>query len=185
MEHNTQQRILDVGCGRKKHLGAIGIDCNPDTDADVIHDLNTFPYPFDDNSFDVVNCDSILEHLDDFFRVMEELHRIAVPNGQIRINVPYYTSFDAFTDPTHRHFFTSRSFDYFREDYAYNYYTKVRFIIVKIHITFLRLKQLKGLSPHKLLGVEFFANKWIKIYEAFFAYIFPAHIISFELQVVK
>ena len=177
--------ILDLGCGNKKVPGSIGIDNDPNTSADVIHDLNVFPYPFPDNKFNEIHCDSILEHLDDFFRVMEEIHRITTYAGIVRIKVPYYTSFDAYTDPTHKHFFTSRSFDYFREDYAYSYYTKVRFVIVDIHLTFLKLKQLSGISPHKLLGIEIFANKWLKIYEAFFAYIFPAHIISYELKVIK
>lgn len=178
-------KILDIGCGRNKIPGAIGIDLNPETQADIIHDLNVFPYPFADNEFEAVNCDSILEHVEDILRVMEEIHRITLPGGRVHVKVPYYTSFDAFTDPTHKHFFTSRSFDYFREDYVYNYYTKARFVIQEMRLTFLRLKQLGGISPHKLLGIEFLANRWIKIYEAFFAYIFPAQIISFELQVIK
>ncbi|PID57160.1 SAM-dependent methyltransferase [candidate division KSB3 bacterium] len=178
-------KVLDIGCGRKKVSGAVGVDLNPRTDADVIHDLNVFPYPFQDGEFDEVYCDSILEHLENFFQVMEELHRVTVAGGIIRVKVPHYTSFDAYTDPTHRHFFTSRSFDYFREDYAYNYYTTARFEILDIHLTFLRLKQLGGISPHKCLGIEWFANRWIKLYEAFFAYIFPAHILSCTLQVVK
>ncbi len=178
-------KILDIGCGMKKRPGAIGIDINPATGADVVHNLNVFPYPFADNEFDEVNCDSILEHLEDFFRVMEGIHRITVRDGIVYVKVPYYTSFDAFTDPTHRHFFTSRSFDYFREDYAYNYYSTARFAIMETRLTFLKLKQLGGLSPHKMLGIEFLANKAIKIYEAFFAYIFPAHILSFTLKVIK
>ena len=32
-------KILDVGCGQNKYPGAIGIDSNPRTSADVIHDL--------------------------------------------------------------------------------------------------------------------------------------------------
>ena len=178
-------KMLDVGCGKRKIPGSIGIDMNPEADADVIHDLNSFPYPFADNAFDEVNCDSILEHLDDVFKVMEEIHRITTGGGIVRIKVPYYTSFDAFTDLTHKHFFTSRSFDYFRANYAYNYYTKARFVIEDVHLTFLKLRQLGGISPHKLLGIEFLANKCLKIYEAFFAYIFPAHILSFKLKVVK
>ncbi len=177
--------ILDIGCGRNKRAGAIGMDKNSNTDADVIHDSNQFPYPFDDNRFDLIVCDSVLEHLDDLFRVMEEIHRIIVPNGIVDIKVPYYTSFDAFTDPTHRHFFTSRSFDYFREDYTYNYYTAARFAIRNTHLTFLRLQQIGGRSPHAMLGIEFFANRSMKIYEAFFAYIFPGHVLYFELQAIK
>ena len=178
-------KILDIGCGRSKFPGAIGVDVNPQIEADVIHDLNIFPYPFEDNGFDEVYCDSILEHLDDIFKVMEEIHRITVDRGTVRIKVPHYTSFDAHTDPTHTHFFTSRSFDYFRDDFVYNYYTTARFDIVDIRVSFLKLKQFGGISPHKLLGIEFFANRWIKIYEAFFAYMFPAHILSFTLQVIK
>jgi ubiquinone/menaquinone biosynthesis C-methylase UbiE len=177
--------VLDVGCGQKKRPGAIGIDCNPRTAADVLHDLNVFPYPFRDNEFQEIHCDSILEHLDDFFRVMSELYRIACPGGVIHIKVPYYTSFDAYTDPSHKHFFTSRSFDYFRENYAYNYYTPTRFTIVARHLTFLRLKQLGNRSPYQMIGIEYLANTFMRVYEAFFAYIFPAHILSFTLRVMK
>lgn len=178
-------KLLDVGCGRKKLAGAIGIDKHPNSDADILHDLERFPYPFADNEFDEVNCDSILEHLDNFFKVMEELHRITRADGLIRVKVPYYTSFDAYTDPTHKHFFTSRSFDYFCEDYAYSYYTPARFEILDRRLTFLKLKQLGGIAPYKLIGIEFLANANLKIYEAFLAYVFPAHILTVILRVVK
>jgi len=46
-------KILDVGCGTNKHPGAIGLDYNPRTGADVIHDLNEVPYPFPDDEFDL------------------------------------------------------------------------------------------------------------------------------------
>jgi len=45
-------RILDVGCGIHKQPGAIGIDRNPASRADVLADLDRFPYPFGDSSFD-------------------------------------------------------------------------------------------------------------------------------------
>jgi len=32
-------KILDVGCGANKHLGAIGLENNPYASADVIHVL--------------------------------------------------------------------------------------------------------------------------------------------------
>jgi len=35
-------KILDVGCGNAKTTNAIGIDSNPTTQADVIHDLNLY-----------------------------------------------------------------------------------------------------------------------------------------------
>ena len=45
-------KIFDVGCGANKTEGAIGLDHNPRTNADVIHDLGELPYPFPDNEFE-------------------------------------------------------------------------------------------------------------------------------------
>jgi hypothetical protein len=39
----VDKKILDVGCGQNKFPGAIGIDANPRSHADVIHDLGNFP----------------------------------------------------------------------------------------------------------------------------------------------
>jgi hypothetical protein len=39
-------RTLDVGCGINKLPGSIGIDRNPAGRADVICELDQFPYPF-------------------------------------------------------------------------------------------------------------------------------------------
>jgi len=125
-------KILDFGCGNKKIKGAIGIDVNRNTEADVIADLNHFPYPLRDSSFDLIICDNILEHLNDLIKVMEELHRIAKPGAKIVIKAPYFRSTGAFQDPTHRTFITEKTFDYFLEDSSYNFYTKARFRIKKI-----------------------------------------------------
>jgi len=57
-------KILDIGCGKNKAKNAIGIDFNPNFQADIIHDLNVFPWPLDDNKFDAVLCYNILEHID-------------------------------------------------------------------------------------------------------------------------
>jgi len=37
------------------------------------------------------------------------------PGGRVVIQVPYFRSIDAFSDPTHKHFFTAQSLDYFVE----------------------------------------------------------------------
>ena len=58
-------KILDVGCGANKMEGAIGLDNNPRTNADVIHDLGELPYPFPDNEFDLVVSSHVVEHVPD------------------------------------------------------------------------------------------------------------------------
>lgn len=57
----------------KKTEGAVGIDFVGNTNADVVHDLNIFPYPFPDNDFDKVVCSHVMEHIDDVVKVMEEV----------------------------------------------------------------------------------------------------------------
>jgi SAM-dependent methyltransferase len=110
---NQAPRILDLGCGNKKRAGAVGVDFNDRTAADIVHDLNVFPYPIKDAEFDEVYLDNCLEHLDNVIRVMEEVHRVLKPGGLAKVIVPYFRSRWAFIDPTHRHFFTVNSFDFF------------------------------------------------------------------------
>lgn len=110
---NQPLKVLDLGCGNKKRSGAVGIDFNSRTAADIIHNLNDFPYPLEDSSFDEIYLDNTLEHLDDVIRVMEEVHRIVKLGGLVKVIVPYFRSLWAHIDPTHKHFFTVNSFAYF------------------------------------------------------------------------
>ena len=102
----ASKKILDLGCGKKKRPGTIGVDWSDRHDADIIHDLNTFPYPFSDNEIDKVYLDNVLEHLCDPMRVMQEIHRITKVNATVKVIVPYFRSAWAFVDPTHKTFFS-------------------------------------------------------------------------------
>src|SRR5580698_619212 len=74
-------RILDVGCGINKYPGSIGVDRNANTRADVLCDLDRFPYPFRDSSFAELRAIHVIEHVSDVIRAMAELHRVVVPCG--------------------------------------------------------------------------------------------------------
>jgi SAM-dependent methyltransferase len=186
MDTNFKGKILDLGCGRNKHAGAIGIDFNENTDADIIHDLNDFPYPFDDNEFDKIILNHILEHLDDVVKVLEEIYRVAKPNALVLVDTPYFTSIDAFADPTHKHFFSARSFDYFTGDFEdFSYYSDIRFHKLRVEIRFWEWKKLRGFKLQNWVGLGLLANKLTKFYEVFFAHIFPAKEIHYELRVIK
>ncbi len=178
--------VLDLGCGQRKLPGSVGVDFNQDSDADVIHDLNRFPYPFPNDQFDVVHCDGILEHLDDIVRVMEEIHRIARPGGRVEVIAPYFTSVDAYTDPTHKRFFSMRSFDYFTGEFPeFDLYTRSRFRRTRVELYFWRLPRLGGLRVQHLVGAHWLARRFPTVYERFFAYILPAQLIRYELEVIK
>ena len=174
--------MLDVGCGMRKRAGAVGIDVNPRSQADVIHDLSKFPYPFSDNYFDEIVCDNVLEHLDDIVAVMEEMHRIGKQNALVRIIVPFFAHRNANTDPTHRHFFGVHSFDYFVEgtDNASFRYSTARYELVSVEFE-------KGLEQVHWFDriIKWFANGRKDMYENRLAYIFPLKNLTFELRVKK
>ena len=106
-------KILDLGCGLRKVPGAIGADRLPGSDADILMDLDAVPYPFKENQFDRVECLNTLEHAKEIVPVIREIHRILVPGGLLHIVVPHFSSLHAFSDLTHRHFFSSQSLDHF------------------------------------------------------------------------
>jgi len=169
-------QILDVGCGSKKHPGAIGLDISADTDADIVHDLDVFPYPLEDGSFDVILMQDVLEHVAEPMRLADELHRILRPGGRLLLRTPHFSSSLAYGDPTHRHYYSTKAISYLAEP-AFAHYSASRFSIV--HIT------LDLWLPYRLLGIASLANRFPELYEKYFAFWFPTMNIRAELTAVK
>ena len=46
---------LNLGCGRDIREGYVNLDKAGLDGVDVVHDLNVFPYPFEDNEFDEIH----------------------------------------------------------------------------------------------------------------------------------
>lgn len=77
---------------------------------DHLLDLEKTKLPFKDNSVDEIRAWHLLEHISNFFELMNECHRILKSDGLFKIQVPMYPSIDAFTDPTHIRYFTEHTF---------------------------------------------------------------------------
>jgi len=175
-----QKKILHLGCGMDKLPGSVGVDINKKSKADVIHNLDKFPYPFETNQFEIIVANNIIEHLDSVPLVMKEMYRISKKGAKILITTGHFSGLDSFTDPTHKHFFTSRTFDYFipgTDLYKYEY-ADVTFKMVKVTVG-------PNTSNLFLKVLLFFINKYVIWYEKRFAFIFPVGVISYELEVVK
>lgn len=168
-------RSLNVGCGGRRLVDALGIDIRPGPDVDVICDLNKYPWPFKDESFDMVYCCDIIEHLDDVVKTMQEIHRVAQDKAKVIISTPHFSHPNSFRDPTHKWHFTIDSFDYFTEELKYPVYTKEKFKILKKEFKFGRKfgisTILAKLSPRR--------------YEKYYSHRFPPYGLYFELEVVK
>ena len=180
-------KILDVGCGANKYEGAIGLDNNPRTAADVIHDLGSVPYPFPDSEFDLIVSRHVVEHVPDVMAFIGELHRITKPGGRIRLVAPHYTNPDWANDLTHRNHLNSYSFNTFLPGrQVFDFYTDIQLKPIRTHVSLLTL--------WKTLGIEFVVNldqraeglRFLrKFWEHYLSYIFRGKELHFEFEVVK
>lgn len=121
------RRELLIGCGsdRRKKVTFEGIpkeweslttlDIDPGVKPDVVWDLDSLPYPFEDNSFDEIHATEVLEHCGTqgdwkfFFAQFGEFYRILKPNGYLVATVPMWDSPWAWGDPGHRRIITKGS----------------------------------------------------------------------------
>ena len=175
---NLQGRqLLNLGCGLKHLPNAVNLDITAETNPDLVHDLNSVPWPLPDNHFREVLAYDVIEHLDDFIGVMEEIHRICQNKAIARITVPHFSGPEAYTDPTHRRYFGYLSFDYVTGEHEIEFYTRVRFRKVVSSIIF--FPSLVNKIVWRL------ANRYPAAYERRWAWIFPAWYLYFELEVVK
>lgn len=113
------RRELLIGCGNsrdkkiylddnsKEWTNLTTIDIDPNCGADVIHDLNIMPWPFEDDFFDEIHAYDVLEHLgrqgdyESFFSHFSEMYRILKPGGVIIASTPSLESRWLWGDPGH------------------------------------------------------------------------------------
>lgn len=168
--------VLDIGCGSAKRAGAVGLDISADTDADIVHDLDAFPYPIDDESFEQIIMQDVLEHVREPIRLFEELHRIGRPGARVQLRTPHFSSVLAYSDPTHLHYFSTMAIRSLAEP-RFSHYTTVRFRVLRIHLDMW--------MPFRVLGIERLANRMLGAYEKYLAFHLPAMNIRAELEVIK
>lgn len=117
---------VDLACGVRKKEDYIGVDREEGDGVDIVHDLLTFPWPFENESVYEFNCEHFVEHIPIQFadgsfglhRFMEEVWRCLMPSGTIKIVAPYFTSIRAWQDPTHTRAITELTFNYFNKEKA-------------------------------------------------------------------
>lgn len=162
--------------------GSVNVDINAFTKPDVICDLNAKVFPFRENTFDMVVAISLLEHLNDFFAAMGEIHRISRRGASVHILVPHFSSAAAFVDPTHRQLMSARSCDYFIEgtdiENSYGFYLPYRFHLRK------RIVELAGIWNY-IPPLRWLAGNRTALWEDHLCFLFRGSGVYWELEVVK
>jgi SAM-dependent methyltransferase len=130
---------LNIGCGNDIRADYVNLDIAKLPGVDVVCDIDTNPLPFDNNTFEYIVCNDVLEHVE-VAKVLKEIHRVIKEDGIVEIRVPHFTSSNNFIDPTHKKMFSVRTFNFFikKSMYDRSYYYDFHFSeIYSSKITFI------------------------------------------------
>jgi hypothetical protein len=139
---------------------------------EVIWDLNDFPWPFPDNEFDEIGAYAILEHLMSRTKPWDEIKRIAKNGCKVHVLVPHYSGYTGYDDPTHYHRYS--------QDAAHRVAEMWGFKLISSKIVFSRGNKWKILRIFNPV-----VNWFPRLYERFFANIFPSQELNWEFEVLK
>ena len=116
LDLQANEKVLDVGCGLGRHsliayrdfpVNVLGVDLNledlkqakervqdiqenPCQGALLFLQSDAYKLPFADESFDVVICSEVLEHVPSYQSLIVELIRVLKPGGRLALSVPKY-----------------------------------------------------------------------------------------------
>lgn len=100
-------RILEIG---SKQYGStqqfremyggdyVGLDLEAGEGVDVVHDLTTGLGPLEPESFDLIICCSVLEHVPMPWKMAENIMRLMKPKAQLYVSTPWVWRFHAYPD---------------------------------------------------------------------------------------
>lgn len=148
-----KQKKLNLGCGEDKKEGYINVDWSPLPKPDVVHDLNKLPYPFEDNSIDLIEAFHVLEHLDTPFVIMKEFHRILKVGGTLHVKVPHFSR--GFTHAEHAHGFDVTFPLYFNKHFTKSGYYGVPLDLVSMRMSWLAFFHLLPFMGYGKITIQF------------------------------
>lgn len=188
LNHMKQQKAikLNIGCGREMMPGWINLDIVKAPWVDVVHDLDITPYPFKDNSVDVIVANDIIEHLHYPEKMIREFHRIAKPGAKIYISTSHFASPVAWRDITHRSTYSYFTFCTYENKLRWSGLNSLE--VHNNNVRFNVAAKIKFGTFWKLFGMEILFNlhpKIAEIYESYFCYLIIPRKLDYVLTVVK
>ena len=156
---------IDLGCGLYKSDGFVGVDVMDHPNVDVVHDLNSFPYPFSDSSVEFVRAFHVLEHVDHFVETIEELWRICEDRAIIEIRCPHASCIPTmWADPTHKKPFVMHSFLHWGKEsnHIYGFNAELEVDVVRLHYCLYEGERLgKALTSKKMKNLGKLIDKFV------------------------
>ena len=118
-----EHRKLNLGCGFKKLDDHWNIDVEKKCNPDQVVDLEITPWPYEDNFFEKITADNILEHLGQdpkvFTNIIKEMYRVSIDGAEWYINVPHHRCDLFWDDYTHVRALSAKTFKMFDQKVNY------------------------------------------------------------------
>jgi len=96
---------LNLGCGNDYLFEWINVDFYDDSKCDVIHNLEEFPWPWENDSISEILIKHTLEHLGAdwkvYIKILQEMYRICEDDALIQVDVPSPWHWNYISDPSH------------------------------------------------------------------------------------
>lgn len=114
---------LNMGCGFKKLLDHWNVDIETKCNPDQVLDFEQTPWPYEDNFFEKITADNILEHLGQnpnvFTNIIKEMYRVSQPGAEWYICVPHHRCDLFWDDYTHVRALSAKTFKMFDQEVNY------------------------------------------------------------------
>jgi SAM-dependent methyltransferase len=162
------KKRLNMGCGQRKDPWEFGIDIDSNSKADMLVDLDKFPYPIPDDSFDQVYCSHVIEHLKDWVNAIREMIRITKNGGTIEILTPHCSSVVSFSTVGHINHYAISTFTMSLPNIIKEY--EIEKIELRYLLTTERHKSIWEKVFHKML--TYLANRNLHLCERVWCYWF-------------
>ena len=96
---------INLGCGKDYLDDWVNVDFYDDSTCDIKHDLEVFPWPWEDNSVSEILIKHTLEHLGAdwkvYIKILQEMYRVCKDDTLIQVDVPSPWHWNYISDPTH------------------------------------------------------------------------------------
>jgi len=173
---------VHLGSGHDVLEGYLNLDRVLLPGLDVVADLER-TLPFRSDTIDEVLARHVFEHIEDLVGLLGELRRVCREGAVLRIVVPHFSSFTAYSYLTHRRFFGYHTFDQLTEGSVYGHQVPLRFELRRRRLQAYWIKNERRVVRSYL--VTALINLWPLLYERFFCWWFPVHEVEAELVVRK
>jgi predicted SAM-dependent methyltransferase len=112
-----ENKKLNMGCGFKKLNDHWNVDVEAKCNPDEVLNFEITPWPYEDNFFEKITADNVLEHLGQdpkvFTNIIKEMYRVSADQTEWFINVPHHRCDLFWDDYTHVRPLTAKTFKMF------------------------------------------------------------------------